>query len=482
MSVVQAAHAMLGSMALGFDGTSTRAALLALVGRVTWGATPEEVSACQAMGPTNYIEYHLDHLSIDDFALNTMLADQVYNLLYYSPDALVGQSPTNASNTVIRAMILRGIFSKRQLFERMVEFWNDHFNIWTFDADPVGLLRIPDDRDVIRANALTNFGTILRASAHSPAMLAYLNNDVNTSLAPNENYARELMELHTLGVDGGYTQDDVINVARCFTGWTYYASGSGTDSYRFRFRSDRHAAGDKVVLGQTIVGQTGAAGQQEGEQVLDILINHPSTAKFIAKKLLRRFWGYQPPQAYIDAVAAAHSSSGGDIKAMLRVVLGLVASQVPPPKLKRPLHLLISSIRAAQATVTSHTSFPGSVQTPMVQAGHLPFNWQAPDGYPDSVDYWAGGQLPRWNVGAVLMNGSSGSGYSGLSVNHVPLINGATTPSGIAEQISRTMLNGLMSPADKAAVAGYLGPTNPSVTKIREGIGLALASPSFQWF
>jgi uncharacterized protein (DUF1800 family) len=110
-----------------------------------------------------------------------------------------------------------------------------------------------------------------------------------------------------------------------------------------------------------------------------------------------------------------YSSSGGDIKSMLRVVFGLVIAKAPPLKLKRPLHLLISAMRAAQATVTSHTNFPASVQTPLVQAGHLPFNWQSPDGYPDSVDYWVGGQLPRWNVGATLMNGSSGSGYSGLS-------------------------------------------------------------------
>ena len=473
---------MLGSMALGFDEPPTRTGLLAVVNRMTWGATLEEVALCQAMGGTNYLEYHLDHTAIDDSAVNTMLTDPVYSLLYYSPDLLVGQSASNASNTVIRAMILRGIFSKRQLYERMVEFWNDHFNIWTFDNEPIGLLRVPDDRDVIRANALTNFGTILRASAHSPAMLGYLNNDVNTSLAPNENYARELMELHTLGVDGGYTQNDVINVAKCFTGWTYYSSTSGTDSYRFRFRSDRHAAGNKVVLGQNITGQTGAAGQQEGEQVLDILINHPSTAQFIAKKLLKRFWGYEPPQSHINAVAAAYSSSGGDIKSMLRVVFGLVIAKAPPLKLKRPLHLLISAVRAAQATVTSHTNFPASVQTPLVQAGHLPFNWQSPDGYPDSVDYWVGGQLPRWNVGATLMNGSSGSGYSGLSINHVPLINGATTPAAIAEQISRSMFNGTMSAADKAAVAGYMGPTNPNATKTREGIGLALASPSFQWY
>jgi uncharacterized protein (DUF1800 family) len=223
------------------------------------------------------------------------------------------------------------------------------------------------------------------------------------------------MELHTLGVDGGYTQNDVINVAKCFTGWTYYSSTSGTDSYRFRFRSDRHAAGNKVVLGQNITGQTGAAGQAGGGAGSRHPHQSPQHGPVHRQEASEAILGYEPPQSHINAVAAAYSSSGGDIKSMLRVVFGLVIAKAPPLKLKRPLHLLISAMRAAQATVTSHTNFPASVQTPLVQAGHLPFNWQSPM---DIRIRWTTGWAASsraGNVGATLMNGSSGSGYSGLS-------------------------------------------------------------------
>jgi hypothetical protein len=216
---------------------------------------------------------------------------------------------------------------------------------------------------------------------------------------------------------------------------------------------------------------------QDGEDVLTILINHPSTAQFIATKMLKRFWGYTPQQAQIDLVAAAYTSSGGDIKAMMQVVLGL-ASSGAPLKLKRPLHLLVSAIRTLKTKVTSLTSFPGSVQTPLVQAGQLPMNWQPPDGYPDSAEYWSGGQLSRWNFGADLMN----SAYSGLAVDVPSLTAGAVTPAAVAARINTVLFNGGMGSTDLSAITTYLGPGNPTTTKIKEAVGLAIGSPSFQWY
>jgi uncharacterized protein (DUF1800 family) len=281
------------------------------------------------------------------------------------------------------------------------------------------------------------------------------------------------MELHTLGVDQGYTQTDVQQVARCFTGWTYFRGTANLNAYTFRYDQTVHDTGQKVVLGNVIPARSAAAGFQDAEDVLNILINHPNTARFIAKKLLMRFWGENPAQQLIDLVAAAYTSSGGDIKAMMRVVMGLVAAGTTTPKYKRPFHLLVSMLRVLSAAVAS----PGSLQTPLVLAGHSPFNWVSPDGYPDTLNYWVGGMLPRWNFAASLMNNE----YSQVTVNEATVLQGATQPSAIVSRLNKLLFNGQMPAADQAEVLAYLG-TNPTATTRREAIGLAAASPAYQWY
>ena len=195
----------------------------------------------------------------------------------------------------------------------MVEFWTDHFNISVQKGD-CWFLKIVDDREVIREHALGNFRELLGASAHSPAMLVYLDNQENHKDAPNENYARELMELHTLGLSGGYTQSDVMELARCLTGWRvkeHFWKG------KLKFEPDFHAPGPKTVLGHTI--QPG--GETELEQVLDILANHPSTARTIATKLARRFLADDPPPGIVDKASLVFQETSGDIKAVLRVII-----------------------------------------------------------------------------------------------------------------------------------------------------------------
>jgi hypothetical protein len=476
MSILQAAQTALAASATA-QVASRRPRLVPLVQRMTFGANDEELGLYRSLGAAGYIDYHLHPELIADSAMDNILALPAYNLLTLSPDQFAGQNSANAVAQITRAMLIRAIYSKRQFLERLVEFWSDHFNIWA-SQDGVSLLKIPDDRDVIRANALTTFGTILRASAHSPAMMEYLNNATNTAASPNENYARELMELHTLSVNGGYTQNDVHEVARCFTGWTYYGAGNGTNSYRFRYNPAVHDTGQKIVLGNVIPARSASAGQQDGDDVLTILINHPSTAQFISKKLLIRFWGYSPSQAAIDTVAAVFTASGGDIRTVLQTILSTVEGSSTPLKLKRPIHLVVSAIRSMQTKVTSHTSFPASLQTPLIQAGHSPFNWQSPDGFPDSLEYWQGGQLSRWNFGADLLNNA----YSGILLDTPSLVGAATTPGGVAAQINKMIFAETLAAADLAAITSYLGPSNPSSSKIKEAIGLALASPSFQWY
>ncbi|MFY7895049.1 MAG: DUF1800 family protein, partial [Phycisphaerales bacterium] len=174
-------------------------------------------------------------------------------------------------------------------------------------------------------------------------MLYYLNNDVSTAANPNENYARELMELHTLGVDGGYTQTDVQQVALCLTGWTIWrGSSTGALAGTFRYDNTNHNQTAKNVLGTPIPAN---GGQQDGVTVLNLLINHPSTARYIATKMCRHFLGYEVARSIIDQVAATYTSTGGDIKAMLRVVLKPEHVAAATPKMKRPFHMFAASLR-----------------------------------------------------------------------------------------------------------------------------------------
>ncbi len=446
------------------------------VDRLTFGFTRYEIDLLRSKGLEGYIRYHMHPASIDDSTLDAYLAAN-YPALVMTPQQLGASQPADVANQMIRARLMRAIFSRRQLFERIVECWTDHFNIWIRD-DPSSFLKAADDRDVIRANALGTFPNLLRASAHSPAMLTFLNNDTNTASAPNENYARELMELHSLSVSGGYSQSDVQQVAKCFTGWTYIST-AGTTQWQFQFKSSAHATGNKTVLGQVIPYQSGASGQQEGETVLNILADHPSTRNFIAYKLLRHFHSHSPAQSDIASVAQIYASTGGDIPAMLDYVLHKAATLAAPPKFKRPMHLLASTLRALSARATA----PNNLQTPLASAGHTPFDWQAPDGYPDTLEAWSALLLARWNFGASLAADSYYNSTLQTGVNIVPAdtIGAATSGSAILDAINLAAFNNTMPKPERDALLAYLGAT-PTTTKIKEAMGMAVAMPSFQWY
>lgn len=448
-----------------------------LIDRLTFGFTVQEMSLYQRLGHQGYVDYHLNHTGIDDSVLEAYLAAN-YPVLTMTPQQLSQQTSTSdGANQLVRARLMRAVFSKRQLLERAVEMWTDHFNIFLRD-DYLDFLKVADDRDVIRANALGSFPNMLRASAHSPAMLIYLNNDTNTRTAPNENYARELMELHSLGVDGGYTQQDVQQVAKCFTGWTFQPSSAGASAYTFRYSNTNHDQTQKTVLGNIIPAN---GGQQDGETVLNILANHVSTAKYVAKKMLLAFWGYTPSQSLIDAVANVYTQTSGDIKAMLRYII--LDPSVPPrtPKFKRPMHLAVSMLRGLNAEVTQ----PNNLQTPLVNAGHAPYEWIPPDGYPDNLSAWSGLLLARWNFGALLMNNNwyNNTTSQGIRVVQASLLAGTpTTAAAIADRLSFLLTYGTMTTADRDRVMNYMLPDPPTNTRINEAIGLAVSSPSFQWY
>jgi uncharacterized protein (DUF1800 family) len=445
-----------------------------LVRRITFGLNQTELALANSLGYSGYLEYQLNYTAIDDSAMDARLAS--LTTLTMTQVQLYAQSSTLVLNELTEATILRSVLSQRQLYQRMVEFWTDHFNV-DINKEVDTFLKPVDDRDVIRVHALGNFGTLLTANAHSPAMLTYLDNQTSTAANPNENYAREVMELHTLGVDGGYTQTDVHEVCRCLSGWGYDGNAANPTHGNFLYSSGRHDNGSKTIFAgtpQQLIIPAGG-GQNDGNQVLNALINHPSTAKFIAKKMARWLLREDPSQALIDAVAATYTSTGGDIKSMIRTILAPNNLAAAPAKYKRPYHLMVSALRALPSTITSTSG----IRSQLDSCGHRPFFWPTPDGYPDTLLYWQGLILPRWNYGAALLNGN----ISNVSVDYTTFFNGLTTAQQMVDKIDLAMFGGQMPATDKDKIRLYLLPDPvTNVTKKRDAIGLAIGAPGFQWY
>ena len=349
----------------------------------------------------------------------------------------------------------------------MVEFWSDHFNI---SITKVGYLKAVDDRDVIRAHALGNFRDLLFASAKSGAMMAYLDQNQSRSGAPNQNYAREIMELHTLGVDGGYTQTDVAELSRVLTGWTIAGRGD------FSFNPALHDWGAKTVLGVKIPAGSpslGAAGIKEGEQMINVLLDHPSTATFIATKMLRWFVTYDPDQAQIDAVASAYTKTGGDIKSMIRATLNSAWLRDAPMKLKRPFHLIASALRTTSPLVTNVVNINNQLTT----TGQALFIWETPDGYPDKVEYWAGNVMTRWNFAAFYTALATGE----VIVDAASFMKGNTADTTVAA-INTRLFGGEIDPALSASLTTYLKAGTYNAARVRETLALAMSANSYQWY
>ena len=332
-----------------------------------------------------------------------------------------------------QAKIVRAIASERQLEEVMVDFWFNHFNVFG-GKDRIRALLPSYERDAIRPHALGRFGDLLAATAHHPAMLVYLDNWRSSSPdAParsrrvetrwpwrkraerveaherarkqrrgrglNENYARELLELHTLGVEGGYTQADVTEVARCFTGWTV---AELRDDPHYLFRRGWHDAGDKLVLGKAIDG----GGERDGEVVLDLLAHHPSTARFIARKLTRRFVADEPPELLVERLAETFEKTDGDIRAMLRTLFAspeFWSRRALSAKVRSPLELVAGSVRALGGVVDDALGLARALE----RIGEPLYGAQPPTGFGDTAEAWVspGALLARINFGLQLAEG-----------------------------------------------------------------------------
>lgn len=453
-----------------------RALLYRLVQRCSFGVSTWEAQLAESLGYEGYLEYQLKPGSdgmrarLAKFNLLSRTAAQIYSIKKKNFD-----SGEESRRQLSRAMILRAIYSRKQLVERLVEFFGDHLNVVAEDDKRV--LKLVEDRLVIRKHVLGTFPAMLMASAQSPAMMRYLNNDESTAFAPNENYAREVMELHSLGVDGGYTQDDIANLAKILTGWgLYYEWDKEAGKLRgtFRFNPDNHNTDNKTFLGQVIAGQSGAAGIQEGIRAMQILGAHPNTARFLATKLCKKFLADQPRTAWIDAVTATYTQTGGSIPAMMRTLLQPDFLRDARPKLKRPIHLVASAIRALDGRVLSSDS---DLECQLERAGQQPFQWHPPNGYPEAPGYWANNPLPRWNFLASLPWGE----FKDVLVDINRFFADAVTVNDKMARINQRLFMGLLPANEAQVIRGYLAGAPDESGRLAETVGLALSAPTFQW-
>jgi uncharacterized protein (DUF1800 family) len=374
------------------------------------------------------------------------------------------KNPQMVVTELQRAALLRAVYSERQLHEVMVDFWENHFSIFA-NKDADRYLLTSFDRDTIRPFAMGRFRDLLGSTAHSPAMLFYLDNWRSSVARPypatkdkpagvdgglNENYARELMELHTMGVDGGYTQKDVQEVARCFSGWTIQKPN---EEGLFLYRPSLHDKGEKTVLGHRILAGGGIA---DGERVLDILAIHPATAHFIVTKLARRFISDDPPQSVIDRAADVFLKTDGSIRETLRAIITSPEFFFPlayRAKIRSPFEYVVAAMRGLNA----ETDADGAVLGWIARMGQPLFGRVTPDGYPDRAEQWlsAGAMLARFNFANALAT----NGIKGTRIDPARWLGNANLNDqrAIADHLTSLLLAGDVSPQTRDALDKIAG-------------------------
>jgi uncharacterized protein (DUF1800 family) len=539
--------------------STQRANALHLLNRLTYGPRPGDVDRVLAMGVDRFIEQqlnpdkirddaverrleHFEILRLDAEDLGRIYQDEVrarrQRQLAGANDsarAEPGEAPRRprAGQPLPRARRLAGEFqqaavvratlSERQLYEVMVDFWTNHFNV--FLGKGADRFLLPDYIEhTIRPNAMGKFEDLLIATAHSPAMLFYLDNvqsvvpgAVPPQLAEferraqrgqmprfgfgrrpilfpprrpdparmdslrqrieqripkgiNENYARELMELHTLGVDGGYTQQDVINVARIFTGWSMRPPRQGVG---FVFNDWAHDRREKMALGHTFPA---GHGEDEGVALLRMLANRPATMRHVSAKLCARFVADDPPDGCIDAGVHAWQQTGGDIREVLRAIFQSPEFWAPEyrgAKVKTPLEFVVSAVRAVGGepdTTLALAQIVGRLGEPL-------YLDQPPTGYPETQDSWvnSGALLERLNVAMGIASGRA----PGIAASLDELIQSDGDPVQLADRVNQVILEGTATPNTLRVLREQAGSLPPAQARIM-AVGLALGSPEFQ--
>jgi len=555
-----------------------------LVSRFTYGAKPGQVDAVVQMGLENWFAQQLGGMLADD-SLEQRLSR--YDALELSNEEVANMYPRNGQ--VVRMAIrdgvinkdsvkvdrkeyrdvlqtymqqkglkreqdlfrqffcqkvLRATYSENQLREVMADFWFNHFNVSITKNDCAEFIPAYE-RDVIRPNALGRFNELLLKTAKSPAMLYYLDNFISSSPLPegqpemmdsagkakrnrglNENYAREVMELHTLGVDGGYSQHDVTEAARVLTGWGVYpmgqfAKGAGavrlarfTDEQVLRrgfvhdgdffFNANRHDKGEKVVLGHVFPA---GGGYEEGVALLNLLAHQPATARFICRKIAVRFVSDEPPAALVDKMAKTFIDKNGDIRQVLLTMVESREFWSPAAfreKTKSPFELAIGAVRGLDGEIRQ----PMPLFAWVTRMGEKKYYYQAPTGFPDKGAYWinTGSLLNRMNFGLALAGGR----VPGVRIDLLALNNGHEPESasaalaiygkillpgrdlaatekrlepmlsekGLAQKVNEAAAAG-GDGAGRAGDAGMIAPMDDN-SMLVQAVGIIIGSPEFQ--
>jgi uncharacterized protein (DUF1800 family) len=445
--------------------------------RLGYGPRPDSIDEVSARGLEKWIEDQLAPSA--DGALETRLSS--FPILSHSIAETLSRYEANTLSlgATIRdfrsAHFVRVVHSRNQLQEVLTDFWFNHFNVYILDNPTrYGVMRY--EADVIRPHVLGKFRDLLGAVANSWAMMAYLDNYLSRVRAINENYARELMELHTLGVDGGYTQADVEQVARAFTGW-----GIDERTGTFAYTERNHDQTPKTVLGRNLPANRG---KSDGEDILDMLSQHPSTARFISTKLCRRFVSDMPSDGLIARAAEVFTRTNGHIGEVMRAIIGTSEfwnGAFGSEKIKTPHEYVVSALRALGAEVTNARFFFEGVGGSATLTGMGMPTYEAldPTGWSDRGSDWLpnpGSHLARMNFALGLVSQS----LNGVAVDLRNLI-ADTDPSdaaAVTAVVDRRIFGGTM-PAEVSAACRRVGSSGTLLAGFK-AVGLALASPAFQ--
>lgn len=499
-SLAQEASALTPAQIAGDDAD------LHLLRRISFGPTLQELERLRRIGRAAYVQEQLDATDPQ----TEVLAATLYPLINASGTAIFVSAAAGLAiephiAALQSAMLYRALFSSAQLREVMVDFWNDHFNTY-IRRNPIPL-KLDFDREVIRPNALGNFKALLKATVRSAEMLHYLDNWTNTRDSVNENYARELLELHTLG-RGGFEEADMKALARILTGLGYVTDlPQALVAYgRVEFRPALHDQTGKVFLGEVFPE---GGGEEEIDRALQLVCDHPATALHIATKLCRRFVADEPSTALVGRIAGVFTASDGDIRAMVEAILGSAEFGASTgEKLKRPTETMVGALRAcglnrfdqllnAELFGAPVAGSTGLLFQGLAAAGHAPFAWVHPDGYPDRSSYWGNANALLYQQ-KFLVRLVEGLAFGRILSNPLDfLIGGMTVAAAVADartpreavvHASGNLLFGRLPPSAEVAAVAFMAqdadPDAPMDTALLEqrSRGLVFALLSSPWF
>ncbi len=436
---------------------------LHLLRRATYGPTARSVRSIRRLGSGAWLDRQLDPAGIDDSFVEDFVASRYPNLSLGVTEAYatIGGS-WDLMFELGQAAILRAAWSERQLLEVMVDFWSNHLNV-TNPSDKVWWSRHDYDRRVIRRFALGKFSQMLTASATHPAMMMYLNNAESTKDNPNENYGRELLELHTLGVAGGYDEEDMRQSTLVMTGF-----GISWDTGEFAYDKWNHYVGPVSVVDWSAPNGSAKGGYDVGLAYVDHLAHHPSTAARIATKLCERFVSDEPQPALVDRLAQTYLDHDTAIAPVLRQLFRSKAfTRAIGTKVRRPMEDVVATLRilGIQPDASGTDGLQGLYW--MIEGlSHAPMAWKQPNGYPDVASAWAsaGGSLNSWNTHVSL------AAHWWPDALQLPPLKDTVLPKplpatygGLVDAVAHTLVFRKLAPAHRDAVLTFLGKTADDV-------------------